>query len=774
MPSIIEGYNYDIFISYRQKDNKGDKWVSKFVEALKTELEATFKEDISVYFDENPHDRLQETHNVDKSLEGKLKCLIFIPILSQTYCDPNSYAWQYEFLAFNKFANEDHFGRDVRLRSGNVASRILPVRIHDLEPEDVKLFEKETGNVLRAMDFVFKTSSGVNRPLKADEDHPQDNLNKTFYTDQINKVAHAIKEIILGMKTGPVLDVKERDQVRESFKEVREEGKKIYQEKPAKSGKRKLISTVAIVALLIIAGIIAYPKIFKKNTLDNLRSSGERISIAVMPFQNMTNDTSWNVWQDGIQFNLITSLSNYSDELKVSQTESINGLLQSKDLTNYASITPSVASNISQKLDASVFICGNINEEGTTIRVNAQLIDSKTEEVFKSFQIGGNSEQIMPVIDSLSALIRDFLLITILKKNNVEFQKVTSTNSPLAYKYFILGKNANYNSDYSTAIKWFKQAIEIDSNFTWAMRFISTGYLSLGLYDEGKKWCLRIYKKRNMMSLEEKLYTDYLYAQFFETPYEAIKYLKQLQEIDNQSPPVYRNLGGNYARLNQREKAILEYEKALEIYRKWDSKPLTVNYFTDLGGAYHVTGQYKKEGKLYKKAEHDFPNNILITRRRAILSLTEGDTVAANQYIEKLLSSFKDNSASDVSLATNLARIYLLAGIPDKVEEYYRKVLLLQPENPSMMDNLGYFLIDKDRNIKEGLELINKAIELNPDNYNFMHDKGWGLYKQGKYQEALEILQKSWDLRREKSVYNHEAFLHLEEAKKAVAGQKNN
>ena len=43
MSSIIEGYNYDIFISYRQKDNKGDRWVSEFVEALKTELESTFK-----------------------------------------------------------------------------------------------------------------------------------------------------------------------------------------------------------------------------------------------------------------------------------------------------------------------------------------------------------------------------------------------------------------------------------------------------------------------------------------------------------------------------------------------------------------------------------------------------------------------------------------------------------------------------------------------------------------------------------------------------------
>jgi len=50
MASIIPGYEYEIFISYRQKDNKGERWVSQFVEALKIELESTFKEEISVYF----------------------------------------------------------------------------------------------------------------------------------------------------------------------------------------------------------------------------------------------------------------------------------------------------------------------------------------------------------------------------------------------------------------------------------------------------------------------------------------------------------------------------------------------------------------------------------------------------------------------------------------------------------------------------------------------------------------------------------------------------
>ena len=70
----------------------------------------------------------------------------------------------------------------------------------------------------------------------------------------------------------------------------------------------------------------------------------------------------------------------------------------------------------------------------------------------------------------------------------------------------------------------------------------------------------------------------------------------------------------------------------------------------------------------------------------------------------------------------------------------------------------------------EGLELIEKALTISPDDYLSIDTKGWGLYKQKKYTEALDLLQKSWTL---KPVYDHEVHLHLEAAKKAVAGQKN-
>ncbi len=196
MPSLIQGYEYDIFISYRHNDNRSG-WVTEFVKALQEELASTIKEPVSVYFDTNPHDGLLETHNVDKSLESKLKSLICIPIISQTYCDTKSYAWQNEFCSFNKSAKEDKFGRDIKLNNGNVASRILPVKIHDLDAEDKAVLESELGGVLRAIEFIYK-EAGVNRPLKS-SDSKNDNQNKTDYRNQINKLANAVKEIAYGI-----------------------------------------------------------------------------------------------------------------------------------------------------------------------------------------------------------------------------------------------------------------------------------------------------------------------------------------------------------------------------------------------------------------------------------------------------------------------------------------------------------------------------------------------------------------------------------------------
>jgi TolB-like protein len=644
MASIIKGYEYDIFISYRQKDNKYDGWVTEFVNNLKGELEATFKETVSVYFDENPHDRLQETHHVAKSLEAKLKCVIFIPILSQTYCDPNCYAWQFELVVFNKMAAEDQFGKEVKLRGGNFASRILPIRIHDLEPEDIELFQQETGSVLRAMDFVFKTASGVNRPLRAHEDHPNDNLNKTFYRDQVNKVAHAIKEIIIGMKAaGDIVSVEKQQPgaLSESGSKLEKFAKAI---KPIRTGRKNLIPALVIALAIILTGVFIYEKLFKQNRLEILQASGDRITVAVMPFQNMTTDYTWDVWQDGIQDILITSLSN-SRELVVRQVESVNRLIQSNGVSNnYASLTPSVASNISKKLDADVFVCGNMKKAGPVLRVYAQLIDSKTRVVYQSFQIEGqfNEEVIFFLADSLAILVRDYLVVTELKKELPSHSRqLVSTNSPEAFRYFILGRNEFFKREWEAARNLFFKALALDSNFVYAINMISLSYGNEANWDQAKKWSLMAYEKRDQMPLVQKINTNRIYSSYHETPHETIRYLKQLLDFDNQDPVALYCLGLEYNKLQQYDKTIPVLEECFKITKKRGLKPDWANDYLALGRAYHNTGQYKKERKLYKEAIKHFPDDPFLLRSQWILSVVLGQTEEFNRLDEKARSYLK-------------------------------------------------------------------------------------------------------------------------------------
>jgi AraC-like DNA-binding protein/tetratricopeptide (TPR) repeat protein len=530
-------------------------------------------------------------------------------------------------------------------------------------------------------------------------------------------------------------------------------------------------------AMIVLAGLtvyLAYPRLFKRDTLENLRSSGERISIAVMPFQNLTNDTTWNIWQKGLQDVLATSLSN-SEELRVRQTGSVNTLLKSKGLKNLASLTPAVAGSISQMLEANVFISGQLIKSGNVMRLDGQIINSKTEEIFKSFQIDGTAGDILSIIDSLSSQIRNFLLISEmkesqLKKGDRDFQSNKTTKSPLAFKYLISGKNALGNSDYLTAIKWFKMALAIDSTDLQAMSWLTGAYVSAlaknpTLEGEAKKCCLKYYTELKKI-YPRSLDADYYYARLFGTPEEVIKILKQRLELDDQQPGLHYILGAQYSTYYRYAEAIPEYEKCLEILNKWKLKPTTVYYYYELINAYHMTGQYKKEKKLFIKAEKDYPDNTYLLSAHTRLSLKVGDTRTANEYIRKKEALYRANSTAEWIIISWRGTMYFQAGILDKAESEYREALSLHSKGPSCMKNLAQVLINHGK-MNEGMELIENALRINPKaDYTYLDTKAWGLYKLGRNREALALLEKCDSL---KPAPDYDLFLHLQEVRKAVA-----
>jgi TolB-like protein len=753
MASLIPGYEYDIFISYRQKDNKHDGWVTKFVENIKGELESTFKEDISIYFDENPHDRLQETHNVDKSLEGKLKCLIFIPILSQTYCDPNSYAWQYEFLTFLRMAEQDCFGKDVKLRSGNVASRILPIRIHDLEPEDVKLFEKETGSVLRAMDFVFKTSSGVNRPLKANEDHPQDNLNKTFYSDQINKAANAIKEIILGLKTEQNIPEKGKpiktEQINEADKEARDE----RGIKPSQPPRFKILSEIiGIAVLLVIIALLAYPRIFFAGKNKITRDPDGRISIAVNTFDNLTGDTLLNSWRLGISELLIYNLGT-SRELSVQNSQTMSEVYRSMGQTQIASMVPTVSREAAMKLKAGTYITGNYQKTGNKIRIIVKLFDTKTDELLWTGKVDGNiNADYIDLADSLSIEVKNFLEIKALGKNASRDFRDAYTGSSEAYRKYIEGMQSFMNSDYPGAIKSLQEAYRIDTTFTLAAFYIananniiSTNSLDPLYTEQAIIWIQKAYKGKQRLPDNYQEWVEMWYAWYVSKNSEdVLNYCNLLEKHDVKSRYYWYDIGVTYiSGFEMWPKAVSAFEKIEALDSEWGEDWKYRNYYVYYALSCHSSGMHEKEAKIYEKGLMLFPDWYQFIYGQARCAIMRGDTAKATELINKRIKLAREAGYTESRIETVLGSMYDDAKSFDLAELHYRRALQLDPGNHDWMINLAGFLIYNDRNISEGMHLAENALKTDPEGFFPLWCKGYGLYKTGKFNESLDYLIKA-------------------------------
>jgi len=442
MPSILPGFEYDIFISYRQKDNKGDHWVTEFVNALKAELDATFKEEISIYFDANPHDGLLETHHVDKSLEGKLKCLILIPIISQTYCDPKSFAWQDEFCAFNKLSQQDQFGRDIKLKSGNVASRILPIKIHEIDTNDKALLENEMGSVLRAIDFIYK-ESGVNRPLKLN-DSKNDNQHKTDYRNQINKVANAIKEILGSLQNVPQT---ENQSPARSIK-------------PAEvlTNNRKKLTVIS--SVLILLGFSSFLYFYYGGFGDKLSEiDREKRSIAVIPFTNMNNDPEQDYFSNGITEDILNHLVKISDLNVKSRTST----LQYKN-------TEKTIVQIGQELNVNHVVEGSVRRVGNQIRVVVQLIDAEKDIHLWSETYDRELKDVLSLQSEIAIEIAQALESRLTPAEKEKINREVTTDAS-AYDYYLqardkVSKAAFTKEEFQEAMDLINKAIALDPSFS--------------------------------------------------------------------------------------------------------------------------------------------------------------------------------------------------------------------------------------------------------------------------------------------------------------------
>jgi tetratricopeptide (TPR) repeat protein len=89
-----------------------------------------------------------------------------------------------------------------------------------------------------------------------------------------------------------------------------------------------------------------------------------------------------------------------------------------------------------------------------------------------------------------------------------------------------------------------------------------------------------------------------------------------------------------------------------------------------------------------------------------------------------------------------------------KAEADMRKALELQPEQPHVLNYLGYSWIDQGVNLDEGMKMIKRAVEQRPDDGYIVDSLGWAYYRIGNYEDAVKNLERAIDLKPEDPTIN--------------------
>ncbi|SJZ72690.1 tetratricopeptide repeat protein [Consotaella salsifontis] len=138
-----------------------------------------------------------------------------------------------------------------------------------------------------------------------------------------------------------------------------------------------------------------------------------------------------------------------------------------------------------------------------------------------------------------------------------------------------------------------------------------------------------------------------------------------------------------------------------------------------------------------------YPRNLQAHLALADVLSADKDYQGAAKILDEAVKLIKGDSRSSWNVYYQRGIAYERQGKWDKAEPNFKKALELVPNQPQVLNYLGYSWVDMNRNLKEGLEMIRKAVELRPNDGYIIDSLGWAYYRMGRYDESVEQLERA-------------------------------
>ena len=263
-------------------------------------------------------------------------------------------------------------------------------------------------------------------------------------------------------------------------------------------------------------------------------------------------------------------------------------------------------------------------------------------------------------------------------------------------------------------------------------------------------------------AMSEIFFTLALFIQEQVDPSATLVYARIAEALNPQSAEVKLFVAGVLEELDQ-------YKLALNVYEKVGAED--PKYYTT---------QISKARAMRRSQRVDDGIDVLNDLAAAypdvpVAHATLGDFLSRQDRYDEALTAY--NAAISMYEAQNNVRwqLYYARGIIHErlkiwpnADQDFRSALALNPDQASVLNYLGYSLIERGEKLDEAMEMITKAVEIEPNSGYIVDSLGWGKFRLGQYEEAVPNLERAAELMATDPIVND----HLGDAYWAV-GRKN-
>jgi TolB-like protein/class 3 adenylate cyclase/Tfp pilus assembly protein PilF len=393
-----------------------------------------------------------------------------------------------------------------------------------------------------------------------------------------------------------------------------------------------IIAACVAIAGLLIGGFLFWQRQTPKSSA--IASAIPEKSIAVMPFENLSNDKENAYFADGIQDEILTRLSKIADLKVISRTS-----------TQHYKSAPENLPEIAKQLGVAHILEGSVQKAGNAVHINVQLIRAATDAHLWGESYDRELQNIFAVEGEVAKAVADQLRA---KLTGQEEQVIVArpTENPEAYDAYLRGLAYNVKSltpaNSLGAQNHLRDAVRLDPKFALAWALLSNaesrGYVALtlqptvALREEARQ------AAETALTLQPNLgeavlakgYYHYSCLKDYDT---AVRYFEQARPLLPNSSRISQSLASVARRRGQWDRSEAYFNEAERL------DPRNVDLLTQHALNYYSLRRFPEALRKLDQVLNITPDDIDLVASKAAIAQAEGDLPRASALLAPLRPS---------------------------------------------------------------------------------------------------------------------------------------